>query len=144
MEREPLHQIIDRLYIGDHRAISNKAILDKHKITHIVNCTSEVPNYFEKKYRYLKLGLNDDLTEILFDLLEPSYRYINSVLSIPTTNVIIHCYMGKSRSASILIYYLMRKLKISYHDALKLVRSKRKIVQPNKWYEKQLLDTQVL
>jgi len=39
--------------------------------------------------------------------------------------------MGKSRSASFVIAYLMRELTISLSQALNLVKSKRNFVEPN-------------
>ena len=47
------------------------------------------------------------------------------------TNVLIHCFAGISRSATILIAYLMRKNYIKYDVAKEQVKSKRDIIKPN-------------
>jgi protein-tyrosine phosphatase len=46
-------------------------------------------------------------------------------------NVLVHCYAGVSRSASIVIAYFMHKHKLSLLDAMKLVKSKRSCISPN-------------
>ncbi len=45
-------------------------------------------------------------------------------------NVLIHCYMGASRSASVVIYYLMRRHGYTFDDALEFLRNKRSVVNP--------------
>ena len=35
------------VYLGDMRTSSNRALLAKHAITHVVNCTADLPNHFE-------------------------------------------------------------------------------------------------
>ena len=44
--------------------------------------------------------------------------------------VLVHCVMGKSRSASMVAMYLALRDNISFKDALQIVRSKRPLVDP--------------
>jgi hypothetical protein len=52
--------------------------------------------------------------------------------------IFIHCAMGRSRSASCVIMYIMKKFGISYQNALSYAESKRPIVDPNEGFLKQL------
>ena len=52
--------------------------------------------------------------------------------------VLIHCEMGISRSATIVIAYLMYKLKITLFDAYLYVFSRRNVIRPNSSFLKQL------
>jgi hypothetical protein len=52
--------------------------------------------------------------------------------------VLIHCHMGISRSATILIAYLMWKYEMPHFIALDYVRNKRPIVNPNGGFMQQL------
>jgi len=45
--------------------------------------------------------------------------------------VLVHCQQGISRSASIVIAYLIRNHRMTYDQALELVKSKRACVEPN-------------
>jgi len=50
---------------------------------------------------------------------------------ISDNNILIHCYMGSSRSATIIVLYLMDKYKYTLDKALKFIKEKRDIVNIN-------------
>ena len=52
--------------------------------------------------------------------------------------ILIHCSAGKSRSASCVIHYLMKKENLSYDDAILYVSKCRPIIEPNNGFKKQL------
>jgi protein-tyrosine phosphatase len=52
----------------------------------------------------------------------------------------VHCYAGRSRSATVVIAWLMRTRHLSMDDAFALVRSKRELVHPNVGFVSQLRD----
>lgn len=64
-----------------------------------------------------------------FDL-SPFFETANELLVTETrrTNVLVHCMAGVSRSASLVIAYLMKSRNIGFNEAFGLVKSKRKIV----------------
>jgi protein-tyrosine phosphatase len=47
--------------------------------------------------------------------------------------------MGMSRSSSLVIAFLMKEYGMDYHNARIYTKNKRKIVQPNEGFEKDLL-----
>jgi len=143
------HQIDINVYIGNSNSAQDWDWLKSQRITCIVNTAEEIPNYFsDQGLRYLNLSLKDNPTpggEDLFQVLERTYRYIAGVIKFdPNTKILVHCHMGKSRSASIVIYYLMRSRGWGYDEALEFAKSKRPIVAPNMWYAKQLRDAERL
>ena len=56
----------------------------------------------------------------------------------PDARILCHCYGGVSRSATIVVAYLMSTHRMSVDEALKLVRSKRQQVNPNSGFMAQL------
>jgi len=52
--------------------------------------------------------------------------------------VFVHCFMGVSRSASIVIAYLMHEMNMEFEGALKHVQERREEVCPNPGFKKQL------
>lgn len=54
--------------------------------------------------------------------------------------VYVHCRAGVSRSATIVLSYLIAKLHYSLHDAFFLVRSRRSIITPNLGFMEQLCE----
>lgn len=53
-------------------------------------------------------------------------------------NIFIHCQMGKSRSATIVIAYLIKYSNMSTEEAYKFLKEKRKTIFPNLGFMRQL------
>ena len=69
---------------------------------------------------------------------DQSIDFINEALS-GGGKILIHCFMGISRSASLLIAYLIRHRQMRLEDALRLVIRKR-LIWPNDGFLKKLID----
>ena len=52
------------------------------------------------------------------------------------TNVLVHCYAGISRSATVVIAYLMKKREIGHRQAISLVSQYRPQINPNPGLDK--------
>ena len=50
----------------------------------------------------------------------------------------MHCVFGKSRSASVVIFYIMKEKKLNFKEAKEFVKNIRKIVEPNSGFEMEL------
>lgn len=133
-----MSRIYDQLYIGGAGEASSMEWLKSRDITHIVNCAVEVPSYFPQHFSYLNLNLNDDMNQSLYKVLEKSFEYIRDSIAMSGV-VLIHCYAGISRSASILIYFLMKIKKQDFETTLDFVRGKRSIINPNPNFKSQLI-----
>lgn len=70
-------------------------------------------------------------------MIEIGYHFIDTVVS-NGENILVHCMAGVSRSASVVIYYLMKKFHLSWERAKEIVRSKRHIINPNASFQMQL------
>lgn len=84
----------------------------------------------------------------LGDLLLPKRKLNSSVLLFSSAEeayqsgqgVLVHCQAGVSRSATIVIAYLMKHTLMTMTDAYKYVRSRRPVVSPNLNFMGQLLE----
>lgn len=65
-------------------------------------------------------------------------RFIHEALQSPTSNVLVHCYLGRSRSVAAVAAYLMWAAHLSAADALFWIVQKRKVAKPNKGFRLQL------
>ena len=132
-----LSQVSERLYIGNFFVASNLAMLQKEGITHVVVAAAGLPAKFPSHFSYLEVAM--------FDLVE-----YNILQHFATTNafiaeaeeqggkVFVHCAMGISRSASVVIAYLMQKHRWKLLKALKFLKSKHPEAQPNIGFMQQL------
>lgn len=75
-------------------------------------------------------------------LIEIGYHFINNAIE-NNANILVHCIAGVSRSASLIIYFYMKKFNMSYTEAYTLVKKSRSIVNPNESFRLQLLSYQV-
>jgi hypothetical protein len=119
----PTH-IIDNIYLGSAFNSASYYTLKNLNIKKIINVTKEITPYFNENFEYKVYKLYDNNHDNISDYLEDSYEYINNT----NDNILVHCYMGSSRSASIVIYYLMKKYDMTLEDSIKFVKEKRNIV----------------
>ncbi|HMP30225.1 MAG TPA: dual specificity protein phosphatase [Saprospiraceae bacterium] len=137
----PIDKVDDHIYIGNFIGAGEIEILKTYGITHIINTAQELPNFHPTSFEYINLGLLDDpeKKEDLTKILEPTYRYIlNAITANKNAKILVHCHAGKSRSATIVIYYLMRRNLINYSQALQHLKTIRWLVEPNTWYSRVL------
>lgn len=94
------------------------------------------PKYGARPYLYLPL--DDDEREDIAQYFNEAYRFIKHFQErgVP---VFIHCVAGKSRSTSLVTYFLMRKYGITAIQALDVLKRRRPIVRPNDGFLKQLV-----
>ena len=134
---EPMNHIIDNIYLGDFRAADNLQFLKDNKITAIINCAYNLPSKFESEIKYLNLNLRDEKQMQIIPSMEQAYLFIKED---PNRNILVHCVYGKSRSASAVIFYLMKEKKWDYETCLNFVKEKRNIVEPNEGFKNQLVE----
>jgi protein-tyrosine phosphatase len=125
------------LFIGDLKSSSNIKLLTKNNISYILNVCQDKNKKKYKHIKYKMVKMRDDDTEILFNKLNSCFKFIDTALK-NKKNVLIHCYAGISRSAAVLISYLMTRYRLRYKDAYKIVKKYRNIINPNDNFKNQL------
>ena len=132
-----MSQVANNLYIGGIIEATDKKWLQNRNITHIVNATKEIPNFFPSSIRYLNLYLIDMPEQNLTHVLEKSYRFIKDAVD-KGGNVLVHCFAGISRSSSIVVYYLMNEYNWSYRTAMTHLKRMHPRANPNAGFVFQL------
>ena len=120
--------IIDNIYLGSSYNASNYNLLESLSIKRVVNVSDNVPNFFEEDLEYYYYEIKDNGIEIFND------EELDNILKfIKTTdgNVLVHCVVGRSRSATIVLYYLMKEHNMTVDEAVKFLLSKRDVVNPS-------------
>jgi predicted protein tyrosine phosphatase len=125
-----ISQITPNIYLSGFMIASNKEELNKFNIKSIINCAKTLPNYFPDDFTYTNIPIDDTWGQNIEHYFDSSYNVIESIIG-KNENILVHCHAGISRSATIVIAYLMRKNNWSLDQALAFVRSKRSIVNPN-------------
>lgn len=134
---EKLHHVIDGVYIGSQDAASNVPSLDECKITHIVNVATGIANAFPTKYEYLNIALLDVPETNIREVFSRTNAFIQQALANHGC-VLVHCNAGISRSASIILAYLLGIQDMNYEDAYRLLKTARSNIRPNDGFVRQL------
>jgi protein-tyrosine phosphatase len=123
------NQIINNLYLGSSFNAYSISELTNKKINVIINITEEIDNFHENNLSmtYYRFPIKDNNQDDISDIIEQTYDLIDEHLS-KGDGILVHCFMGASRSATVIIYYLMKKYNITYEQALSYVSNKRKVV----------------
>lgn len=126
-----------RLYIGSRSAALSREFFATKGIGVIVNCAQELSNPFRNVMLYKHIKLEDDVEQDLFEEIPEAVKYIDDQLK--KTNVLVHCQMGMSRSAAIVVAYLLFKFEFSsVQAAIDYLKVQRYVVRPNKGFIHQL------
>lgn len=137
------HDILDgRLFLGSFNQSEKASVVSGLKITHILNITSECGNVHEDKgVKYLKISILDEDDKNIHAHFQNVYQFIEETLEQDeNNNILIHCALGKSRSATVTIMYLMKRFSWSFDKAFAFVKAKREIIDPNDGFVQQLRD----
>ena len=135
--KEPIHKIVDHLYLGDFRAADNPELLKSHGITHIVNCAFNLPSKYNGMFTYLDLKLKDEPEQVIFPQVDNAYKFI---MENRNTNVFVHCVHGMSRSGSVIVYYLMKEKGMKMQEAIEFIGKIREVINPNEGFRRQLME----
>jgi len=116
--------IIDNIYLGNAYNASNYTYLMENNITCIINATAEIDNYFEyeDKLTYMKLkGVIDNSESSIKNYFNDFIKFIRENKDSKT---LIHCFMGSSRSATLVVLYLIYFKMFFIDDAIKFVEDR--------------------
>ena len=124
--------IIDSIYLGNAYNASNFTDLEQTNIGMIVNITEEIPNYYPDNFDYYNIHTLDDNKHHIKPYITSALEYImNYQLEHPSKNILVHCFMGSSRSAGIVVAYYSLKFNKSIDESIAYVKDKRWIVNIN-------------
>eukprot|EP01084_Bolivina_argentea_P011549 21582_1 len=167
--------VSDWMYLGNYGHSVSINVVKKLGISHILNCTEDIPCvHLSQKYeiRYARIALDDMSSSDLYQYMESAACFIdecnpyyNSSNNKHKNRILIHCAAGVSRSATIVLSYLINR-RIRWNDIEKscidiikreldcqndlnynpltlseayyFVKSCRYIIQPNDGFMKQL------
>jgi len=125
------------LFIGAFLAEQNRAELEKKGITHILQVGDNLAKSYEGVFKYHTISVSDVESAHLLLHFNKCFDFIDSARK-SGGGVLVHCFAGISRSATVCIGYLIWKLNLSLGAAYSLVEGARSCTQPNEGFRKQL------
>ncbi|CAN2389864.1 Belongs to the protein-tyrosine phosphatase family. Non-receptor class dual specificity subfamily [Pristimantis euphronides] len=142
-ETHHVDEVIPNLYLGDVVIASDKKKLRKMGITHILNaahasweCRGDGIDY-GPDIQYYGITAEDCPQFDMSVYFRRGAQFIHRALNTPSGKVLVHCVLGKSRSATLVLAYLMIYQGSSLVDAINHVFEHR-CIAPNRGFLQQL------
>eukprot|EP00656_Telonema_subtile_P020966 TRINITY_DN22012_c0_g1_i1.p1 TRINITY_DN22012_c0_g1~~TRINITY_DN22012_c0_g1_i1.p1 ORF type:complete len:324 (+),score=59.68 TRINITY_DN22012_c0_g1_i1:80-1051(+) len=135
---EGADEIWEGIYLGSMEAAADSKALRQAEVSSVIDISRRENPRFKQQVEYLELNIRDHPEEDIRALFDEALRFIRYGLR--QGSVLIHCKFGRSRSATLVIAYLMKYERLSYREALTLCVSRRNTVRPNSGFITQLLD----
>ncbi|XP_056629444.1 dual specificity protein phosphatase 26-like isoform X1 [Triplophysa dalaica] len=138
-------EVWPKLYIGDMNIAENLAELQKHHFTHILNCAQSSRRggeiYDGMGITYLGIDAQDTPTFDMSAHFKTAAEFIHKALK-GGGKILVHCHVGVSRSATIVLAYLMLKHNMTLVESINMVKEGRGII-PNRGFLRQLINLHI-
>lgn len=127
------------LYLGDIDAATDMKLLEKHNVKAVLTVASGTRITYRKEIvpEHHIIMAEDIESFNLGKFFERGIEFIERVRK-NGLNVLVHCFAGVSRSATMTIAYLMKKMKMSLLKAHEFTKSRRRVIYPNNGFKNQL------
>jgi protein-tyrosine phosphatase len=139
--------IIDNLWLGNIIIANDENFIRDNNIKLVINCTREtkIPEWYEKyNIQAIRLPINDyNGNEENIILRKSINELINIIDDYRRVNkpVLVHCFAGMQRSATVIASYLKNKYTFSGHNAMLFTKHKRKVAfHPSATFESFILE----
>ncbi len=136
--------ILPKLYVGSAKNASDFESIQRNKFSLIVNATTEIENFFEKRddIQYWTVPL-DDSKDGSIESVEVCFKETIHKMkeAIDKDQVVLcHCFMGASRSVAVICGYLITFQNMTFEEAYTFVQEKRKCAAINENFKQWLLN----
>jgi protein-tyrosine phosphatase len=132
---DPIYRTGDKatVFVGNQQAASNAALLKREGITHVVNCTDNMPLYHESQFKYLRFNISffpsGGTDEVLMKFLQPMFDFVDGALA-EGGSVLVHCLAGAHRAGTTGCLLLMYYGGLSHTKAVATAKQLRPVIDP--------------
>lgn len=126
-------KIVDQLYLGNIKAATDKKLLKRHGITHVLQVAGGFRPMFQNDFVYKVIEVGDVASANLLRHLPAAIQFIKDGMR--QGGVLVHCFAGVSRSATCVIAYLMQERQMQFEQAFSFVSKRRPVVFPNMGFQ---------
>jgi len=125
------------LFLGSRKARTDKQVLTELGIKHVLDLSC-MENIKFDGIEYKSIAVDDNASSDLYAAFEGCINYLNNAKE-KGEHVLVHCNQGISRSATIILAYLIMNQNMSLHSAWLYLKQRRRIIRPNDGFLSQLI-----
>jgi hypothetical protein len=125
------NEIIPNLWLGNRNAPLETDNLQKLNIKLIINCTKDIIYNVDPSIHFVRLSINDVNTTESNYILSTNIDELTFLIQLYLNNnmgVLVHCYAGVQRSATVVLCYLIKYKHYNVEMAKVIMKDKRSIV----------------
>ncbi|XP_015747930.1 PREDICTED: dual specificity protein phosphatase 19-like [Acropora digitifera] len=137
---DKIYKVKGKLYISSQTGAENFEELKKHNITHILNVGSGIRNAYPLEFKYNTVEILDLPDTNISGHFVALFDFIN--FGLKNGAILVHCNAGVSRSATVILGYLMHTERLTLEESMKILKEARPCVKPNEGFLCQLQDYQ--
>lgn len=131
------NEILNGIYLGNINSVYDFDKLKSLGITHIISVIGGFIPPYPDDFNYLVINALDTPYTELSDNFDTANDFIDDAI-MDNSKILIHCQAGRSRSATILAAYIIKTFGIEVGLVISLIKNKRSIIEPNKYFVSQL------
>lgn len=131
------HMICENVFISDSNGASNISFLLQNNITHILICAIELHPQHPNNFTYKHCPIIDSPLFNIKRFFKECIIFIEEVIQ-QNGNILIHCKLGRSRSVTIVLSYLIKSHKLSLQASLNILQKCHPLASPNEGFLIQL------
>lgn len=139
-----MDHIYNNIYIGNWFNSMDYKSLRKHNIKYIICLNTRIKpievykQYYKMNISHMQYHIYDSVYDDIFKAFQNVKPFIDEATT-KRANILIHCYAGISRAASIVISELMDR-GFTYTNAYNYVKYIRPIINPNEAFRQQMIN----
>ena len=123
-----VNEIVPGLFLGDCTAAERPP----GSVRRIINMTQSA-GFHEGRLKYLHIDIDDSDDAPILKFVDRANAFLDEGLR-SSEHVLVHCNSGMSRSATLVIVFLMSRRGMSLADAYETTRSARPVILPNRGF----------
>ena len=112
------------LWLGNRYASIDKDFIIKNNIKLIINCSKNLP-FVDLDVRKYRLPIHDNLSQETNNVILAKINIVNKLINeqlSENNGVLIHCYAGAQRAATVSSCYLIDKYNFNVEDVIKYIK----------------------
>lgn len=126
------------LFLGAKQVTVDREKLAAMNVKYIIGVSEDPPPDYGRDFEYMHVDVGDAPSEDISPFFEPACAFIERARN-DRKAVLVHCTMGMSRSASLVLAYLVRHGNMSLAEAINYIKQRRPVVSPNVGFMAQLV-----